>query len=195
MELESYRPYFLDTKADTTTLEPDISARIEEVRAKSGFVPNVFMTLALRPNEFRAFFAYHDALMAKVSGLSKAEREMIVVVTSAANDCMYCVVAHGAILRIHSKNPRLSDQIATNYRLAELSERETAICSFALKVASSAHAIDGVDYALLHNHGLSDDDIWDVGAIAAFFALSNRLAGFTQMVPNQEFYLMGRVPR
>ncbi len=195
MEATRYRPGFVDVVADLSSLDPDIKETIEAVAAKSGFVPNVFVKLALRPDEFRAFMAYHDTLMVKNSGLTRAEREMIVVVTSAANNCVYCVVAHGAILRIYSKNPRLSDQLATNYLLAELTTRQKAICAFAIKVATEAHAIDETDYALVHEAGLSDDEIWDVGAIAAFFALSNRMAGLTQMLPNDEFYAMGRAPR
>ncbi|MDA8208536.1 MAG: peroxidase-related enzyme [Actinomycetota bacterium] len=192
MPESTYHPAFLDAMADLDSLEPDIRAQIEEVGAKTGFVPNVFLKLALRPAEFRAFFAYYDALMVKESGLTKAEREMIVVVTSAANNCLYCVVAHGAILRIYSKNPRLSDQLATNYLMAELSPRQRAICDFALKVALRAHTLGDEDYAPLHEIGLSDDDIWDVGAIAAFFGLSNRMAGLTGMAPNPEFYAMAR---
>ena len=195
MEATRYRPGFVDVVADLSSLDPDIKETIEAVAAKSGFVPNVFVKLALRPDEFRAFMAYHDTLMVKNSGLTRAEREMIVVVTSAANNCVYCVVAHGAILRIYSKNPRLSDQLATNYLLAELTTRQKAFCAFAIKVATEAHAIDETDYALVHEAGLSDDEIWDVGAIAAFFALSNRMAGLTQMLPNDEFYAMGRAPR
>ncbi len=195
METTRYRPGFVDEVAELASLDDDIRERIEEVAEKTGFIPNVFLKLALRPGEFRAFMAYHDALMAKESGLSKTEREMIVVVTSAANSCMYCVVAHGAILRIHSKNPALSDQVATNYRLADLSPRQKAICAFALKVASGAHLIDEEDYGALHDIGLSDEEIWDTGAIAAFFALSNRMAGFTQMMPNPEFYSMARTKR
>ncbi|CAG4903601.1 peroxidase-related enzyme [Acidithrix sp. C25] len=185
-------PYFTTALADLSTLDKDIAQRITEVEAKSGFIPNVFLKLALRPDEFRAFFAYHDALMLRDSGLSKKEREMIVVVTSAKNNCLYCVIAHGAILRIYSKDPTISDAVAINHRLAPLSQREVAICEFALKVADNADQITTDDYALLTEIGLSDDDIWDIGAITAFFALSNRLAGFTQMKPNEAFYTMGR---
>ncbi|MDA8373625.1 MAG: peroxidase-related enzyme [Actinomycetota bacterium] len=192
MPKNTYHPAFLDAMAELDSLEPDIRAQIEEVAAKTGFIPNVFLKLALRPAEFRAFFAYYDALMVKESGLTKAEREMIVVVTSAANNCLYCVVAHGAILRIYSKNPRLSDQVATNYLMAELSPRQRAICDFALKVSARAHSLSDDDYAALHEVGLSDDDIWDVGAITAFFGLSNRMAGLTGMTPNPEFYSMAR---
>jgi uncharacterized peroxidase-related enzyme len=158
-------------------------------------VPNVFVTLAHRPDEFRAFFAYHDALMDKQGGLTKAEREMIVVATSAANDCLYCIVAHGAILRIYSKNPLVADQVAVNYRKADISPRQRAMLAFAMKVAVNSVAIDDADFAAVREHGFSDEDIWDIGAIAAFFALSNRMANLISMRPNDEFFLMGRVPR
>jgi uncharacterized peroxidase-related enzyme len=177
------------------TLPPDVRARIETVREKSGFVPNVFLALARRPDEFRAFFAYHDALMEKPGGLSKAEREMIVVATSAANDCQYCVVAHGAILRIRARNSLIADQVAINYRKADISARERAMLDFALKVATASAAIGEEDFAALKPHGFSDEDIWDIGAIAALFALSNRLANFAGIRPNDEFYLLGRVPK
>lgn len=173
----------------------DVRARIVEVQEKSGFVPNVFLALAHRPEEFRAFFAYHDALMEKQSGLSKAEREMIVVATSAANECQYCVVAHGAILRVRAKNPQIADQVAINYRKADITPRERAMLDFALKVALSAQQLEDADFAALRTHGFSDEDAWDIGAIAAFFALSNRMANLTNMRPNDEFYLLGRVPR
>ncbi len=173
----------------------DIRQRIMEVQEKSGFVPNVFVALAHRPAEFRGFFAYHDALMLKESGLSKAEREMIVVATSAANDCQYCVVAHGAILRIYAKNPLLADQVAINYRKADITPRQKAMLDFALKVAMQPGALQETDYTALREHGFNDEDIWDIGAIAAFFALSNRMAHLTDMRPNDEFYLMGRVPK
>jgi uncharacterized peroxidase-related enzyme len=177
-------------------LPDDIRARILAVQEKSGFVPNVFLVLAHRPDEFRAFFAYHDALMAKEGGgLSKAEREMIVVATSGANQCHYCVIAHGAILRIYEKNPLIADQVAVNYRKADLTPRRRAMLDFALKVALRSHEIDEADYAALHAHGFGDEDIWDIAAIAGFFALSNRLANATSMRPNDEFYLMGRVLR
>jgi len=176
-------------------LPEDIRARIMEVQEKAGFVPNVFVTLAHRPDEFRAFFAYHDALMLKEGALSKAEREMIVVATSGANDCLYCVVAHGAILRIYSKNPLLADQVAVNYRKADLSPRQRAMLAFAIKVASDSAAIDDADFDALRAHGFADEDIWDIGAIAAFFALSNRMANMISMRPNDEFYLLGRPPR
>ena len=173
----------------------DVRNRILEVQEKSGFVPNVFLALAHRPEEFRAFFAYHDALMEKQSGLSKAEREMIVVATSAANECQYCVVAHGAILRIRAKNPLVADQVAINYRKADITPRQKAMLDFALKTSLEAQTIGEEDFAALRAHGFSDEDIWDIGAIAAFFALSNRMANLTDMRPNDEFYLLGRVPK
>ncbi len=177
-------------------LPDDIRARILAVQEKSGFVPNVFLVLAHRPDEFRAFFAYHDALMAKEGGgLSKAEREMIVVATSGANDCQYCVIAHGAILRIYEKNPLIADQIAVNYRKADLTPRRRAMLDFAMKVALRSPEIDDADFAALRAHGFSDEDAWDIAAISAFFALSNRLANATGMRPNDEFYLLGRVLR
>jgi uncharacterized peroxidase-related enzyme len=176
-------------------LPPDIRSRILAVQEKSGFVPNVFLALAHRPAEFRAFFAYHDALMEKEGGLSKAEREMIVVATSGANDCQYCVVAHGAILRIRARNPLIADQVAVNYRKADLTPRERAMLDFAMKVALDSGGIADGDFAPLRAHGFSEEDIWDIAAIAAFFALSNRMANFTSMRPNDEFYLMGRVPK
>jgi uncharacterized peroxidase-related enzyme len=173
----------------------DIRTRILAVQEKSGFVPNVFLTLAYRPDEFRAFFAYHDALMEKDGGLSKAEREMIVVATSAANQCHYCVIAHGAILRIRAKNPVIADQIAVNYRKADITPRQRAMLDFAMKVSRSAETISEADFSEVSHHGFSDDDIWDIAAIAAFFALSNRIANVTAMRPNEEFYLMGRLPK
>ncbi|MBO9348897.1 peroxidase-related enzyme [Chloroflexus sp. MS-CIW-1] len=173
-------------------LPDDIRERIEKVAEKSGFIPNVFLALAKRPDEFRAFFAYHDALMERPSNLSKAEKEMIVVATSAANDCLYCVIAHGAILRIRSKNPRLADQIATNYRRAEITPRQRAILDYALKVAIDSARISEEDWQPLFQHGLTQDDIWEIGAIAAFFAMSNRLANMSALRPNDEFYTMGR---
>ena len=173
----------------------DIRARILAVQEKSGFVPNVFLTLAYRPDEFRAFFAYHDALMEKDGGLTKAEREMIVVATSAANQCQYCVVAHGAILRIRAKNPLIADQIATNYRKADITPRQRAMLDFAMRVSRSAEDVSENDFAALAAHGFSDDDVWDIAAISAFFALSNRMANVTAMRPNDEFYLMGRLPK
>ena len=176
-------------------LPEDIRARILAVQEKSGFVPNVFLALAHRPDEFRAFFAYHDALMEKEGGLSKAEREMIVVATSGANECQYCVVAHGAILRIRAKNPYVADQVAINYRKADITPRQRAMLDFAMKVALDAQSIGDADYAALRSEGFSDSDAWDIGAIAAFFALSNRLANMASMRPNDEFYLLGRVPK
>jgi uncharacterized peroxidase-related enzyme len=176
-------------------LPEDIRQRIQEVQEKSGFVPNVFLALAHRPAEWRAFFAYHDALMEKESGLSKAEREMIVVATSGANRCQYCVVAHGAILRIRAKNPLIADQVAVNYLKADLAPRQKAMLDFAMKVALDAASVGETDFDVLRAHGFSADDIWDIGAVAAFFALSNRMANLTAMRPNDEFYLMGRQPR
>jgi uncharacterized peroxidase-related enzyme len=176
-------------------LPEDVRARILEVQEKSGFVPNVFLALAHRPAEFRAFFAYHDALMEKESGLTKAEREMIVVATSGANQCQYCVVAHGAILRIRARNPLVADQVAINYRKADITPRQKAMLDFALKTSLEAQAIGEADFAALRAHGFTDEDIWDIGAIAAFFALSNRMANLTDMRPNDEFYLLGRVPK
>jgi uncharacterized peroxidase-related enzyme len=173
----------------------DIRTRILAVQEKSGFVPNVFLTLAYRPDEFRAFFAYHDALMEKDGGLSKAEREMIVVATSAANQCHYCVIAHGAILRIRAKNPLIADQIAVNYRKADITPRQRAMLDFAMKVSRNAEAISEADFGEISSCGFSDDDLWDIAAIAAFFALSNRIANVTAMRPNDEFYLMGRLPK
>jgi uncharacterized peroxidase-related enzyme len=176
-------------------LPDDIRARILEVQEKAGFVPNVFVTLAHRPDEWRAFFAYHDALMLKDGGLTKAEREMIVVTTSGANDCLYCVVAHGAILRIYAKDPFVADQVATNYRKADITARQKAMLAFALKVALRSSEIGDEDFAALSAHGFTDEDIWDIGAIAAFFALSNRMANLIAMRPNDEFHLLGRVPK
>ena len=176
-------------------LPEDIRSRLLAMQEKSGFIPNVFLTLAWRPDEFRAFFAYHDALMDKDGGLSKAEREMIVVATSAANQCQYCVIAHGAILRIRAKNPLIADQVAVNYRKADITPRQKAMLDFAMKVALEAQIVSDADFAVLAGHGFSDDDIWDIGAIAALFALSNRMAHLTGMRPNPEFYLLGRVPK
>ena len=176
-------------------LPEDIRARILEVQEKSGFIPNVFLSFAHRPDEFRAFFAYHDALMLRESGLSKAEREMIVVATSGVNNCLYCVVAHGAILRIYARNPRLSDQLATNHRKAEITPRQRAMLDFALKVAQASHTVESADFDALHGHGFSDEDIWDIGAVAAFYAMSNRMANLVDLRPNPEFYAMGRGER
>ena len=174
----------------------DIRARILEVQAKAGFVPNVFLALAHRPAEWRAFVAYHDALMLKEGGgLSKGDREMIVVATSAANDCLYCVVAHGAILRIYEKKPLVADQVAINWRKADITPRQRAMLAFALKVCQRSHEIGEADFAALREHGFDDEDAWDIAAITAFFGMSNRLANVTGMRPNDEFYLMGRVPK
>ena len=176
-------------------LPEDIRARILSVQEKAGFVPNVFLALSARPDEFRAFFAYHDALMEKEGGLSKAEREMIVVATSGANQCQYCVVAHGAILRVRAKDPLIAVQVAINYRKADITPRQKAMLDFAMKVALAAQEVGDADLAALREHGFSDEDAWDIGAIAAFFALSNRMANLTSMRPNDEFYLMGRVAK
>jgi uncharacterized peroxidase-related enzyme len=176
-------------------LPEDIRSKLIAVQEKAGFIPNVFLALAHRPEEFRAFFAYHDALMEKDGGLTKAEREMIVVATSGANECQYCVVAHGAILRIRAKDPLVADQVAINYRKADITPRQTAMLDFAMQVALDAATVADEDLDTLRGHGFSDEDIWDIGAIAAFFALSNRMANLTSMRPNDEFYLMGRVAR
>ena len=177
-------------------LPDDLRTRILAVQEKAGFVPNVFLALAHRPAEFRAFFAYHDALMDKeTGGLSKAEREMIVTATSARNRCLYCVVAHGALVRIYAKQPLLADQIAVDHGRADITDRQKAMLDFALKVCVVAHEVGDADYATLHAHGFDDEDIWDIAAITAFFGLSNRIANVTAMRPNDEFYLMGRVPR
>ncbi len=176
-------------------LPEDIQQRINEVNEKAGFIPNVFLALAHRPAEFRAFFAYHDALMEKeTAGLNKAEREMIVVATSARNQCQYCVIAHGAILRIRAKNPLIADQLSTNYRKADISERQKVMLDFALKVSREAELVNDTDYELLNQHGFDNEDIWDIGAISAFFGLSNRMVNLTSMRTNDEFYLMGRIP-
>ena len=177
---------------DINTLPEDIRERILEVQEKAGFIPNVFLALAHRPDEFRAFFAYHDALMEKPSGLTQGEREMIVVATSGINQCTYCVVAHGAILRIREKNATVADELATNYRTANISPRQKAMLDFAVKVSLQAYEIDEGDYEALHAHGFSDEDIWDIGAVSAFFGLSNRMAGLIDMRPNPEFFNMAR---
>ncbi len=177
-------------------LPDDIRAKVLEVQEKSGFVPNVFLSLARRPAEWRAFFAYHDALMLREeSGLTKGDREMIVTTTSAANNCLYCVVAHGALLRIYEKKPLVADQVAVNYRKADITPRQRAMLDFAMKVCRHSDALDDSDFAAVQAHGFSDEDIWDIGAITAFFGLSNRIANMSGMLPNPEFYLMGRVPR
>ena len=185
---------------DLNTLPADIQAKILEVQEKSGFVPNVFLALARRPAEWRAFFAYHDALMlpdsvGRTSGLTKGNREMIVTTTSAANHCLYCVVAHGAILRIYEKKPLVADQVAVNYRKADITPRQRAMLDFAMKVCLQSDALEDSDFTTLHAHGFDDEDIWDIGAITAFFGLSNRMANLSGMLPNPEFYLMGRVPK
>ncbi len=181
---------------DLNSLPEDIQARIREVQEKSGFVPNVFLAFARRPAEWRAFFAYHDALMLKETGsLSKGDREMIVTATSAANQCLYCVVAHGAILRIYEKKPLVADQVAVNHRKADITPRQRAMLDFALKVCERSHEVEEADFQALHAHGFDDEDIWDITAITAFFGLSNRMANVTGMAPNPEFYLLGRVPK
>ncbi len=181
-------------------LPEDIRAKVLELQEKAGFVPNVFLALARRPAEWRAFFAYHDALMVpesvgRESGLSKGDREMIVTTTSAANNCLYCVVAHGAILRIYEKKPLVADQVAINYRKADIPPRQRAMLDFALKVCNHSDEVEDADFATLHAHGFDDEDIWDIAAITAFFGLSNRMASFSGMMPNPEFYLMGRAPK
>ncbi len=181
-------------------LPDDIKAKVLEVQEKAGFVPNVFLAFARRPAEWRAFFAYHDALMVpesvgRASGLSKGDREMIVTTTSAANNCLYCVVAHGAILRIYEKKPLVADQVAVNYRKADISPRQMAMLDFAMKVCLHSDEVGDADFSPLHAHDFSDEDIWDIAAITAFFGLSNRMASFSNMLPNPEFYLMGRVPK
>jgi uncharacterized peroxidase-related enzyme len=181
---------------DINDLPEDIKAKVLEVQAKAGFVPTVFLAMARRPAEWRAFFAYHDALMLKEEGsLTKGDREMIVTATSAANHCLYCVVAHGAILRIYEKKPLVADQVAVNHHKADITPRQKAMLDFAMKVCLASHEISDDDFALLHAHGFSDEDIWDIAAITAFFGLSNRMASFSNMMPNPEFYVMGRVPK
>ena len=175
-------------------LPADVREKMLEVQKKAGFIPNVFLALAHRPDEFRAFFAYHDALMLKPSGLSKAEKEMIVVATSGLNHCPYCVIAHGAILRIYAKNPEIADQVAVHHGKADLSPRQKAMLDFSCKLARTPEAIAGADHHALREHGFSAEDIWDIGGITALFALSNRMAHLTDMRANQEFYLMGRLP-
>lgn len=176
-------------------LPDDVRQRMLEVQEKAGFIPNVFLTLAHRPDEFRAFVAYHDALLLRESGLSKGEKEMIIVATSGANRCLYCVVAHGAILRVYEKNPLLADQLATNYLKADITPRQKAMLAFALKVCSDSANIVEADFEALKAHGFSEEDIWDIGAITALFGLSNRMANLVSMRPNDEFYLLGRIPR
>ena len=178
---------------DINTLPDDLKKKILDIQDKSGFIPNVFLALAHRPEEFKAFFSYHDALMNKESGISKGEREMIVVATSALNECLYCVVAHGAILRIREKNSLIADQLATNYKKADITDRQRAMLDFAVKVSRHANTISDEDIQALAQHGFSDQDVWDIGSIAAFFALSNRLANMANIRPNEEFYHMGRI--
>ena len=185
---------------DINTLPEDIKAKVLQVQEKAGFVPNVFLAFARRPAEWRAFFAYHDALMepesaGRTSNLTKGDREMIVTTTSSANKCLYCVVAHGAILRIYEKNPLVADQVAVNHRKADITPRQRAMLDFAMKVCLQSHEVDDADFAPLHAHGFDDEDIWDIAAITAFFGLSNRMASFSGMQPNPEFYLMGRMPK
>lgn len=177
---------------DLADLPDDIRARILAVQEKSGFIPNVFLVLAHRPDEFRAFFAYHDALMDKPGNLTKAEREMIVVATSNLNQCQYCVVAHGAILRIRAKDPLIADQVAVNYRKADITARQKAMLDFAVRVSTEAYKVSESDFATLKSHGFTEEDVWDIAAITAFFGLSNRIANVTSMRPNAEFYSMGR---
>lgn len=181
--------------ADVEGLADDLRERILDVQERTGFVPNVFLALAHRPDELRAFIAYHDALMERESGLSKAEREMVVVATSAARDCTYCVVAHGAVLRVRSRDPLLSDFLATNARQAPVTPRQAAFLAYAVKLSTVPEQVEDADLQALRDHGLSDDDVWDVGAVTAFFAMSNRLAHMMALVPNPEFHLMGRLPR
>ena len=176
-------------------LPDDVRARILEVQEKAGFVPNVFLAFAHRPAEFRAFFAYHDALLLRESGLSKGDKEMIIVATSGINRCLYCVVAHGALLRIYEKSPLVADQVAVNHRKADITPRQRAMLDFAVKVTSESHLVGDADFAALREHGFSDDDAWDIAGIAALFGLSNRIANVSSMRPNDEFYLMGRIPR
>ncbi|QTI69401.1 peroxidase-related enzyme [Gordonia polyisoprenivorans] len=183
---------------ETPTLEDlpdDVRDRILAVQEKSGFIPNVFLLLARRPDEFRAFVAYHDALMDKPGNLTKADREMIVVATSSPNQCQYCVVAHGAILRIRAKNPLIADQVAANYRKADITDRQRAMLDFALKVSTEAYAVSESDYDALKYHGFTDEDAWDIASISAFFGMSNRIANATNLRPNEEFYAMGRADR
>ncbi len=181
---------------DLNSLPQDIQTKILEVQEKSGFIPNVFLAFARRPAEWRAFFAYHDALMLREdSHLTKGDREMIVTTTSAANHCLYCVVAHGAILRIYEKKPLVADQVSVNYRKADITQRQRAMLDFAMKVCKESDQVEDSDFAALHAHGFDNEDIWDIAAITAFFGLSNRMANVTGMLPNPEFYTLGRVPR
>ena len=198
MNTDSTKPISRFPVPDLADVPEDIRAKIMEVQAKAGFVPNVFLTFAHRPAEFRAFFAYHDALLLRESGpngLTKGEKDMIIVATSGANGCLYCVVAHGAILRIYEKNPLIADQLATNYLKADITPRQKAMLGFAMKVCSASYAVGEDDFAVLREHGFSDEDAWDIAGITALFGLSNRMANMTGMRPNDEFYLMGRLPR
>ncbi len=198
MTTDSMKPISRFAVPELANLPEDIRAKIIEVQAKAGFVPNVFLTFAHRPAEFRAFFAYHDALLLREpgpNGLTKGEKEMIIVATSGANGCLYCVVAHGAILRIYEKNPLIADQLATNYLKADITPRQKAMLGFAMKVCSASYAIGEDDFAVLREHGFTDEDAWDIAGITALFGLSNRMANMTGMRPNDEFYLMGRLPR
>ena len=195
METSSAQPFSRFPVPELADLPDDLRERILAVQEKAGFVPNVFLALAHRPDECRAFFDYHDALMLRRSGLSKGEKEMIVVATSGANRCLYCVVAHGAILRIYEKNPLIADQVAVNHRKADLTPRQRAMLDFAVKTCLDSAAVGDDDLATLHAHGFSDEDIWDIGAITAFFGLSNRMANLMSLRPNDEFYLMGRQPK
>jgi uncharacterized peroxidase-related enzyme len=191
-EMNDNRPFSRYPVPELAGLPTDIRTMLEEVQDKTGFIPNVFIALAHRPDELRAFVAYHDALMKRDSGLTKAEREMIVIATSAENNCLYCIISHGAILRIYSKHPTISDQIAANYRKADLTYRQKAMLDFAVKVCNRSDEVGETDFAALHAHGFDDEDIWDIGAITALFALSNRMANLTSMLPNDEFYNMAR---
>lgn len=192
MSAQNEQPISRFPVPELDALPEDIRNRILKVQEKSGFIPNVFLALAHRPAEFRAFFDYHDALMEKDSNLTKGEREMIVVATSNLNQCQYCVVAHGAILRIREKNPLIADQVAVNYRKADITERQKAMLDFAVKVSQSAYEVNDEDFAALHKHGFTDEDAWDIAGIAAFFGLSNRMANVTSMRANPEFYSLGR---
>ena len=180
---------------DLDSLPEDVRSRIVAVHDKAGFIPNVFLALAHRPDEFRAFFAYHDALMLRESGLTKAEREMIVVAVAGANDCLYCFVAHGAILRVYAKDPLIADQVGVNYRKADITPRQKAMLAFALKVSERSSEVSDDDFEALRAHGFTDEDIWDIGNISAFFCLSNRMANFISLRPNAEFYTLGRTPK
>ena len=189
------RPTSRFPMTEVADLPEDLRERILQVQEKTGFVPNVFLALAHRPDELRAFLAYHDAVMERESGLSKAEREMVVVATSAARDCTYCVVAHGAVLRVRARDPLIADHVATNYRQAPVSPRMAAVLAYAVKLSTTPERVEDADLDALRAHGLSDDDVWDVGAVTAFFAMSNRLAHMMALVPNEQFHLMGRLPR